>query len=292
MTMAGSRIDYIPADQFNHSVTIVKLANGGLKLLDPTWVPFVRELWSSAEQQQQYLMGLPEGADLKTTPISPPEKHYYRINASSEIKEDGSLTGQFILEAEGQSDSRIRRMFTGRFKAYWLPFIQGELFKQFPLMNITKLDFGNPYDYSSPIQIKAEYKIPHYAVVTKNEIIFTPLAASNLLNHKYINDHLSIDLSSEEKQYGFRIRSSKLIELKETIKLPKYKKAVYLPEADEVSGNGAEFEGGYKLNGRTLELNEKIVLKKRIFEREDWPSFRMAVKAQNKLAEEKIILKR
>ena len=30
MTMAGSRIDYIPADQFNHSVTIVKLRNGRL----------------------------------------------------------------------------------------------------------------------------------------------------------------------------------------------------------------------------------------------------------------------
>lgn len=45
MTMAGSRIDYIPADQFNHSVTIVKLSNGKYKLLDPTWVPFLRELW-------------------------------------------------------------------------------------------------------------------------------------------------------------------------------------------------------------------------------------------------------
>ena len=28
MTMAGSRIDYIPADQFNHSVTVVKLKDG------------------------------------------------------------------------------------------------------------------------------------------------------------------------------------------------------------------------------------------------------------------------
>jgi transglutaminase-like putative cysteine protease len=48
MTMAGSRIDYIPADQFNHSVTVVKLKDGKYHLLDPTWVPFVRELWSSA----------------------------------------------------------------------------------------------------------------------------------------------------------------------------------------------------------------------------------------------------
>ena len=76
MTMAGSRIDYIPADQFNHSVTIVKLKDGKYHLLDPTWVPFDRELWSSAEQQQQYLMGVPEGADLATTPLSAPENHF------------------------------------------------------------------------------------------------------------------------------------------------------------------------------------------------------------------------
>jgi len=68
MTMAGSRIDYIPADQFNHSVTVVKRRNGQYQLLDPTWVPFLRELWSSAEQQQNYLMGVPEGADLKLHP--------------------------------------------------------------------------------------------------------------------------------------------------------------------------------------------------------------------------------
>ena len=79
MTMAGSRIDYIPADQFNHSVTVVKLRNGNYKILDPTWVPFLRELWSSAEQQQNYLMGLPEGADLMETPISAPDNHFFRI---------------------------------------------------------------------------------------------------------------------------------------------------------------------------------------------------------------------
>ena len=292
MTMAGSRIDYIPADQFNHSVTIVKRSNGEYQLLDPTWVPFVRELWSSAEQQQQYLMGPPEGADLATTPISPPEKHYYKIKGKSEIKEDGTLLGKFILEADGQSDARIRRMFTGRFKAYWLPFIQQQMFKQFPLMQITKVDYGDPYDYSDPIQIKMEYRIPHYALVTKKEIVFTPVVASNLFNHYYINEHLFMDLSKEERQYAFRSRSSKLIELREIIRLPKFKKKVYLPEVEEVKGKGADFEGGYKLKGRELELREKIVMKKRIYDPEDWPSFRLAVKAQKKLAEEKVILKR
>ena len=62
MTMAGSRVEKIPADHFNHCVAVVKLSNGTYIPLDPTWVPFVREVWSSAEQQQNYLPGVPEGS--------------------------------------------------------------------------------------------------------------------------------------------------------------------------------------------------------------------------------------
>ena len=54
MTMAGSRVESIPADHFNHCVAVVKLSNGTYMPLDPTWVPFCRELWSSAEQQRRF----------------------------------------------------------------------------------------------------------------------------------------------------------------------------------------------------------------------------------------------
>jgi transglutaminase-like putative cysteine protease len=40
MTMAGSRIDEVPADQFNHCVTALKLEDGTFRMYDPTWVPF------------------------------------------------------------------------------------------------------------------------------------------------------------------------------------------------------------------------------------------------------------
>lgn len=85
MTMAGSRVESIPADHFNHCVAVVKLADGTYMPLDPTWVPFCRELWSSAEQQQNYLPGVPEGSDLCLTPVSAPENHYVRIKADNRL---------------------------------------------------------------------------------------------------------------------------------------------------------------------------------------------------------------
>ena len=102
MTMAGSRVESIPADHFNHCVAVVKLSNGTYMPLDPTWVPFCRELWSSAEQQQNYLPGVPEGSDLCITPVSAPENHYVRIKADNRLEADGTLRGTFTLTAEGQ----------------------------------------------------------------------------------------------------------------------------------------------------------------------------------------------
>ncbi|MCD4736646.1 MAG: DUF3857 and transglutaminase domain-containing protein, partial [Bacteroidales bacterium] len=181
MTMAGSRIDYVPADQFNHSVTIVKLSDGKYHILDPTWVPFVRELWSSREQQQNYLMGVPEGADLMITPISAPENHYFKVKGTSEIDKEGNLAGEMIVDAEGQSDASLRRMFTSNYRSDWLNTFERELIRIHPKAEIIEADFGNPSNYmEGPLHIKISFKIPDYALITNNEIIFTPAVFSGV----------------------------------------------------------------------------------------------------------------
>jgi len=291
MTMAGSRIDYIPADQFNHSVTVVKLKNGKYKLLDPTWVPFLRELWSSAEQQQNYLMGLPEGADLGITPVSPPENHYIKISAESEVHDDGTLTGEFAIVAEGQTDASLRRIFTGNYKSLWKTIVEEELMEISPQLEILEMDYGKPYEYmSGPITIKVKYRIPDYAFVTTDEIIFTPLAASGILRRAH--SHLYHNTKIKERKYNFRDRCSRLVEIKETIKVPGYTESVYIPESPESQGSGASFEGGYTLKENVIIFYEKAAFNKRIYEPGDWPSYRDAVASLKKFASEPLILKR
>jgi hypothetical protein len=292
MTMAGSRIDYIPADQFNHSITVVKLHNGEYKLLDPTWVPVLRELWSSAEQQQNYLLGVPEGADLGITPLSPPENHYFKITGKSVIRKDGSLEGSLILEAEGQSDGAIRGMFTRSFKNRWDQNVERELKRKYPLMEIIKIEYDDPYNYlAGPIKLQISYTIPDFAVITEEEIIFTPVIVSGIfmrgMSHMYMN------VDNEEREYPFRDRCSRLVELYESIKLPAKVSSLYLPEAAGFSESPAGFEGEYKLSksGNDLMVNEKVTLNKRIYDKEDWNDFRRAVAAQQKFSKEPVILK-
>lgn len=290
MTMAGSRIDDIPADQFNHSVTVVKLKNGEYELLDPTWVPFLRELWSSAEQQQNYLMGVPEGADLMITPVSPPENHFFRVAGSSVITGDGTLKGEIVLTAEGQTDASIRRMFTGNYKSEWAKSVEREILAVAPQAIVNNIEYGEPYKYlESNIKIKVAYEIPDYAIVTDEEIIFTPLVASNLFKRGM--SHMYFGLSPEKREYAFRDRCSRLVELEETISLPEKGMIVNKDFNEEVGGDVASFEGSIEIVGEEmLVLNERASFSKRIYEPEDWPSFRDAVKAQRKFAETPIII--
>lgn len=291
MTMAGSRIEDIPADQFNHSVTIVKRRNGEYMLLDPTWVPFVREEWSSAEQQQNYLMGLPEGADLMITPISGPENHPLKITGTSTLLENGTLEGSLFVTADGQTDAALRGIFIRGLKKDWNRNLEMELRAIAPDIEIVEMSFSDPYGHmEGPIEIRVTYKIPNYALVTSNEIIFKSFVASNLFARAQA--HLYANLSIAERQHPFTDRCSRLVELNETIAMPTFKNAVYNPEQENIDGSAASFEGKYEIGVNEVKLSEKIVIKKRVFDASEWSNYKLVVEGQQKFAKESLILAR
>lgn len=289
MTMAGSRIDRIPADQFNHSVTLVKV-DGRYHLLDPTWVPGVRELWSSAEQQQEYLMGVPEGADLQSTPLSPPEKHYARYRLDSTIGNDGTLRGRVRIEAEGQSDSGLRRIFT-RFPLHrWPEALQREFFRLHSEARVSGVVFPDPYDISRPMLIEFKVEIPGYLKKGERIALVKPLAAS--LPFQGVLGFLRLNTEIEERKYPFRLRSSQQVEIRETMKFPGSWKALSPPDLQKVSGSGADFSGELKAGNGSLDIRAKLVLKKRIGQPEDWASVRNGVLEFKKIMETTLMLSR
>ena len=151
------------------------------------------------------------------------------------------------------------------------------------------MDFGKPYEYQADnIHIRIKYTIPNYAIVTDEEIIFTPVVVANLfkrgMSHMYFNP------DTESRVYSFRDRCSRLVELNETIKLPEKGKLITY-EFDKSTGDEiASFEGNIALDGKSLVISEKVKLAKRIYEAEDWEVFRKAVSNQQKFAETPIII--
>ncbi len=160
MTMAGARIDNFPADFFNHSVVALRQGDGTFRMLDPTWVPWVREQWSSAEQEQQYLVGYKEGQPLMTTPYSPPENHYYDLAVAGSIADDGAFTGRLTLKVEGQTDAMMRRATRANHRleadAYFTRILKG----LYPDARIAALTYNDPSDIARPLEVVIDCVIP------------------------------------------------------------------------------------------------------------------------------------
>ena len=291
MTMAGSRIDYIPADQFNHCVTVVKSRKEGkYKLLDPTWVPFVRELWSSAEQQQNYLMGIPEGADLGETPISNPSNHYLKMTGTTNISTDGTLEGEYVVTAEGQTDAAVRGIFTRSYVAEWAANVEKEVLHISPLAQLVNVTYDNPYNYlAGPVNMKFRIRIPEYATVAKDELIFTPFLATGFM--KRAMPHTGFDTSLEDRKFPFRDRTSHTVEITEKITLPDIKEIVTSPEAKSGKGSGAQFNGMIKRENNAMTFSFNASFPKRIYQPDDWKSFSEAVAYQNMLASDPVIVR-
>ena len=279
MTMAGSRVESIPADHFNHCVAVVKLSSGTYMPLDPTWVPFCRELWSSAEQQQNYLPGVPEGSDLCLTPVSAPENHYVRIKADNKLDAQGTLTGQFTITAEGQSDSNIRRIFTTGWQSQWQNVLESQLLAVSPKARLISVDYGkDPKNYqAAPIKMTFRYEIPGYAVAGEGEMLFKPMVMNNLYNQ--VKSYLRIDTDLKERRYGFKDACSRLVELDETIQLPAGYRMAGKEKEDSRQSAAADFEGSLRQDGSKVVLHQKLALKKRVYEAGDWDGFRHAVNA-------------
>lgn len=290
MTMAGSRVEAIPADHFNHSVAVVKLSDGTYMPLDPTWVPFIRELWSSAEQQQNYLPGLPEGSDLLVTPLSPPENHYVKIRVHSSLDKKGTLRGDLSIEAEGQSDGNIRRIFTNGYQRDWENALEKELLNVSPRAQLVQIDYGkNPRNYmDAPLHIKMKFIIPDYALSGEKILILKPMTLHNLFYS--VRSYLRINTTLPERKYGFRDACSRLIQLDETIRLPKGYKMKQTDRIDRIESRAADFNGLLEQKENLIQIHHKLTLKKRVYEAEDWTDFREAVNKHKAYGENIILL--
>ena len=288
MTMAHERIDRIPADQFNHSVCAVQHRDGSFEMLDPTWVPNVRELWSSAEQQQGYLIGLPDGADLQYTPLSAPENHYIRINAESFLDQFGTLSSTLTITAEGQSDRAVRSVFNCR-TAEWNRNLEVELLKIAPQAHIEKITHTSNDQYlKQPVTITYRVTIPKFATVDKNTLIFIPLSARNF--YKNAMSHLFFNTSEATRTQPFADACSRLVEIKETITLPDQYKKLHFPFVNGVADPAASFGCQYWMEGNKLTFAESALFGKRVYNASDWPSFRQTVANQQLLATTPVIL--
>lgn len=290
MTMAGERIERIAADQFNHCITVWRKPDGSTVLLDPTWIPGAREMWSSREQQQEVLMGLPEGADLLTTALSPASDHPLKVAITSRLAGDGTLTGTLVAEADGQSDAGLRRLYRGRARTDWAAIDASFLTLTEPRAVVTGVVRTDPDDLSKPFTISLRFSIPSYGrVLDDGSLVIVPLAARHPVGVASRADEMQVSIVPKERTFPMRIGCTRLVTLSEHLALPPGATVTGLPEAKQLDGNG-RLSSRWTVAGGELVIDERLEMTTRIIEPAAWPSLRAAFDSFRTLGETMVLI--
>jgi len=278
MTMAGSRIDEVPADQFNHCVTALRLEDGSFRMYDPTWVPFNNNIWSLLETEQHYLVGTSEGETLSRIRYSGPQESPLKIVHEAKLNDDGALSGTFELNGSGALDGRLRGIVSGtRIK---------EINNRFARLMSTvsnrvedvSVEHHNPADFSKDMWIKFSYRIPGFAMALNDGLEFTSPAMNVVLNDGRLFRAGGTQWP-EERETDILLYYTQLVDLNETIRLPRGMKLADLETPDDVDETYAAFSGSVNQDGRNLEIISQTEVRRRQIPPEGYGGFRQAINA-------------
>jgi hypothetical protein len=210
-----------------------------------------------------------------TTPISPPENHFLKYKITSRISPEGHLNATVEIKSEGQSDALLRRVLRGRFIVQREDLLKSVLSEVHPRIKISNLVYTEPYDLSKPMHMTFSIAVDNYMTAGTKEAYITPL--SSRLPFPWLLYFGRIDTGLKERKHAFRARCSQWVEVNETLKLPRGFKLVNPEKLKKVEGSGADFSGSIQQKGNSLHIHKSIKLKKRIYQPEDWDSFRESV---------------
>ncbi len=295
MTMAGSRVERIPADQFNHCVVALQHDDGEFELLDPTWVVFSPELWSSAEGEQNVVIGSPEGEELTITDAFDPDDNKLMLRATSTLSEDGSLSGTVVFSGKGYADQRLRREMVhynrGLDRQGWFELLVSRLGPG-AQVDPVDVDYAALRDVSTPIEYRVRYRVPSFAQVGGDgTIYFAPPTATHLIETGRIAPYLDA-AELDERTQPMLLWAPRKREVHETITIPAGYQVTRIPEDRAIEGEAASLWTHIDVRGRKLIFTYTLVIHRRGISVEDYPGFRDAVREALELDQDLIVLER
>jgi hypothetical protein len=284
MTMAGSRIEVTPADQFNHCVVALKTPGGKYVMYDPTWVPFSRARWSLLETEQHYLIGSPEGEGLDQIRYSPPEESPLNIRNTCTLDANGSLAGTMELTADGAMDGYLRRIVS------WFSLEEREDYFLRMLAKIgdgiilDRYEHGDILDFHQQMWWRIDYRVPNYALVTDSALEFKSPMMQFTKDNRIMFRAGSREWP-EKRHDDLFLYYTQYLNGSETVKLPKDYSIDEPPKSEKIDTTYAFFSGTSKMAGSELSVSQQAKLRRRQIPPESYGGFRKAMNEAREFAE-------
>ena len=289
MTMAGGRVEKIPADQFNHCVVAVKRPEG-FRMLDPTWAPFSAELWSSAEREQHYVIGTPDGETLMKTPYLPPEHNRINIDAKSEIAANGDLSSEIRVTAHGYPEDRLRRFIAYHRADELRPAFTKMLGRVSATATLDDIRFSDHRDLSNPLTVTLKYRAPGFALMGKEAGCTQIPVSAHPLGDPYFADWLEAAETSERTS-SIWLRSPQLVTLTEIVKIPPGFKLLGPPVDEEFTTSIGSIRAALNPFEDGLRWEETIRIAQRNIATTEYADFKKVVDVAATLAKRRFYLR-
>ncbi len=262
MTMAGARVEAEPADQFNHSVVAVKNDDGTFTMLDPTWAPLDRYVWSPAEHEQHYVIGTPEGRGLEMIPASRPEDNLLRFTAVVRHKDEKTLLVRSRIEGRGTSDSQLRRAIgyapVAERDALGLEFGR----RLSPAARVTRFTWTDPWKFDGHVVFAAEVETPAPWHRDGGSLTWTPLAVRALPEYDRLLPWLQLK-PNPARRMPVLLRSNGVVELEETWEADAPLAVRRLPSTAPIRTPAAELTWSVRVEPRRIRFTARLVLPNR-----------------------------
>ena len=282
MTMAGSRIEDVPADQFNHCVVALKKKGGNFVMYDPTWVTFNKDIWSKYETEQHYLIGTPRGETLRQIAYSPPEESPLRVTSIGKILPDGTFEGTFELKGDGAMDSRLRGMLRRNRLSEINNYLARLLHYISDRVELISYEHGELLDFKKSMWWKISYRIPEFALLVDGGYEFkSPMMQLTSYNlFRYITYNWP-----EKRRDDVFFYATQLLDASEKIKLPRGYKVTKPKEVKEINETYAYFNGESKMSKKDFVIKQKVIIKRRQIPPDGYDGFRRVMRETKKYAE-------
>ena len=291
MTMAGARVENLPADQFNHCVVATEVAPNQYKMYDPTWCPFSREIWSSAEKPQNYVIGSPRGEELMETPPAPPSDNFLDVFSDSAIDAEGNLQGNITIKGGHYSETNLAWAVVNSSASELRANFEGWLSRISPRVELVSYQTTDPVDVFQPFVITLKYRVPGYAMVTEKGMAFTPPMAKNIVSSRRLSDFVAA-AKGKARTYDIFLRATREFNFKDNVTLPKGYSLKAAPEYGKVDGPAAAFKAGAAMKDGKLTYTEQVVIKKKIIPASDFESLKDTVDASDAAGEALVVVGR
>jgi hypothetical protein len=291
MTMAGARVERIPADQFNHCVVALRRGDDW-QMLDPTWVVLSPEEWSSAEGEQHYVIGTPAGETLTMTPAFLPEDNKLVERAQAELLADGTLVGTVTFSGKGYADQRLRRELvhntTAPDRQAWFEEALSHLGAAVEVEPV-KVSYAAIQDVRTPIAYSARFRVPGYAVVTEKGLVLPPPMAPHMLGR--LAPYLEA-AGEDERTQGLLLWAPRMRDVQASLTLPAGFKVAQLPADRHIDHEVASLVTHLEQQGRKLIYTQDVRVKRRMIPPDQYGDFKEVVDAALDLPSDLIVLER